>query len=55
MLRLVAFIRTDISEELSASFIGMTIEELGTALATDAPYEEIPSIGILVTLMKEVL
>jgi hypothetical protein len=34
MLRRVAFVRTDVSEELSASFIGETrIGELGTTLA----------------------
>jgi hypothetical protein len=34
MLRRVAFVRTDVSEELSASFIRMTrIVELGTTLA----------------------
>jgi hypothetical protein len=34
MLRRVALVRTDVSVELSASFIGMTrIGELGTALA----------------------
>jgi hypothetical protein len=34
MLRRVALVRTDVSEELSASFIKMTrIGELGTALA----------------------
>jgi hypothetical protein len=34
MLRRVALVRTDVSEELSASFIRMTrIGELGTALA----------------------
>jgi hypothetical protein len=33
MLRRVAFVRTDVSEELSASFIRMTIGELGTTLA----------------------
>jgi hypothetical protein len=33
MLRLVAFVRTDVSEELSASFIKVTrIGELGTTL-----------------------
>jgi hypothetical protein len=33
MLRLVAFVRTDVSEELSASFIRVTrIGELGTML-----------------------
>jgi hypothetical protein len=34
MLRRVALLRTDVSEELSASFIRMTrIDELGTTLA----------------------
>jgi hypothetical protein len=34
MLRRVALVRTDVSEELSASFIGVTrISELGTTLA----------------------
>jgi hypothetical protein len=34
MLRLVALVRTDVSEELSASFIKVTrIGELGTTLA----------------------
>jgi hypothetical protein len=34
MLRRVAFVRTDVSEELSASFIRVTgIDELGTTLA----------------------
>jgi hypothetical protein len=34
MLRRVALVRTDVSEELSASFIGATrISELGTTLA----------------------
>jgi hypothetical protein len=32
-LRRVALVRTDVSEELSASFIRVTIGELGTALA----------------------
>jgi hypothetical protein len=47
MLRHVAFVRTDVSEEPSASFIRVTrISELGTTLlhlATDARCEEIPS------------
>jgi hypothetical protein len=49
MLRRVALVRTDVSEELSASFIRVTrIGELGTTLAativeTDARCEEIPS------------
>jgi hypothetical protein len=43
MLRLVALVRTDVSEEPSASFIKVTrIGELGTTLATDARLEEIP-------------
>jgi hypothetical protein len=34
MLRHVAFVRTDVSEELSASFIRVTrIDEVGTTLA----------------------
>jgi hypothetical protein len=34
MLRLVALIKTDVSEDLSASFIGVTrLGELGTRLA----------------------
>jgi hypothetical protein len=47
MLRRVALVRTDFSEELSAYFIRVTrIYELGTTLAvTDARCEEIP-LGI---------
>jgi hypothetical protein len=44
MLRRVAFVRTDVSEELSASFIRVTrIGELGTtlAVATEARCEAI--------------
>jgi hypothetical protein len=33
MLRRVALVRSDVSEELSASFIRVTIGELGTTLA----------------------
>jgi hypothetical protein len=33
MLRRVALVRTDVSQELSASFIRVTIGELGTTLA----------------------
>jgi hypothetical protein len=66
MLRRVDLVRTDVSEELSASFFRVIrIGELGTILATDARYEEIPrllvtasvvpSSPILVTLMKEAL
>jgi hypothetical protein len=47
MLRRVAVVRTDVSEELSVSFIRVTkICELGTALAV------VPCSPILVTLMK---
>jgi hypothetical protein len=55
----VALVRTDVSEELSASFIGVTrIEELRTMLAlTSMPVTAsvVPSSSILVTLMKEAL
>jgi hypothetical protein len=63
MLRLVAPVRTDVSEELSASFIWVTrIGELGKTLSVtsnDARCEEIPTASavpsspILATLMKE--
>jgi hypothetical protein len=53
MLRHVALVRTDFSEELSASFIRVTrIGELGTTLAVT---NIVPSSPILVTLMKEAL
>jgi hypothetical protein len=46
----VALVRTDVSEELGASFIRVTrIGELGITLATDACCE------VFVTLMKEAL
>jgi hypothetical protein len=48
MLRRLALVRTDVSEELNASFIRVSrIGELGTMPA--------PSSPILVTLMKEAL
>jgi hypothetical protein len=48
MLRRVALVRTDVSEKLRASIIGVTrIGELGTTLAVTTP--------ILVTLMMEAL
>jgi hypothetical protein len=50
MLRRVALVRTDVSEELSASYIRVTIGEVGILAVTS-----IPSSPILVTLMKEVL
>jgi hypothetical protein len=53
MLCSVALVRTDVSEELSASFIRMTrIGVLGTTLATDSVD---PSTPIIFTLMKEAL
>jgi hypothetical protein len=58
MLRRVALVRTDVSEELRASFIRVTrIVELGTTLAitsTDARCV-FPSSPIIVILMKETL
>jgi hypothetical protein len=53
VLRRVALVRTDVSEELSASFIRVTrICELGTTLAVTSIVHSLP---ILVTLMKEAL
>jgi hypothetical protein len=53
MLHRVVLVRTDASEELSASFITVTrIGELGTMLAVTSV---VPSSPILVTLMKEAL
>jgi hypothetical protein len=59
MLRRAALVRTDVSEDFSASFIMVTrIGELGTMLAatsnrhTDSVFLSSP---ILVTLMKEAL
>jgi hypothetical protein len=60
MLRRVALVRTDVSEELSASFIKVIrISELGTTLAVTHAAKKyqvvVPSSPILVTLMKEAL
>jgi hypothetical protein len=71
MLRRVALVRTDVSEELSASFIRVTgISELGTTSAVTSNRRKlvflrsvrrllvpagVPSSLIPVTLMKEVL
>jgi hypothetical protein len=64
MLRRVALVRTDVSEEHSAPFIRVTrIGEFGTTLAvTNAGVRRlivtanvVPSSPILVTLMKEAL
>jgi hypothetical protein len=53
MLRRVALVRTDVSVELSASFIRVTrIGELETTLAVTSLVHSSP---ILVTLMKEAL
>jgi hypothetical protein len=49
MLRRVALVRADVSEELSAYFIRTTIGELGATLAVTSA---VPSSPILVTLMK---
>jgi hypothetical protein len=52
MLHHVALVRTDVSEELSASFIRMTrIGKLGTMIVT----ANVPCSPILVTLMNEAL
>jgi hypothetical protein len=56
MLRRVTLVRTDVSEELSASFIRVTrIGELGTtqAVTSNRTANVVPSSQILVTLMKE--
>jgi hypothetical protein len=63
MLRRVALVRTDVSEELSASFIRVTrINELGTTLAVISSVRQllvttsvVPSSPVLVILMKEAL
>jgi hypothetical protein len=70
MLRRVALVRTDVSQEISASFIWVTrIGELGTTLAVTSNRRTlqrntrqllvtasvVPSSQILVTLMKEAL
>jgi hypothetical protein len=61
MLRRVALVRIDVSEERSASFIRVTrIDELGTTLAVTmrrllVTASVVPSSPILATLMKEEL
>jgi hypothetical protein len=56
MLRRVALVRTDVSEELGASFIRVTrIGELGTTKAATSNRLILRSPPILVTLMKEAL
>jgi hypothetical protein len=64
MLRRVALVRTDVSEERSASFIRIRIDELGTLAVTSnfvflrsvhrlLVTVDVPSSPILVTLMME--
>jgi hypothetical protein len=57
MLRRVALVRTDVTDEPNVSFIRVTrIGELGTTLAaTINGRSVVPSSPILVTLMKEAL
>jgi hypothetical protein len=59
ILRRVALVRTDVSEELSASFIRVTrIGKLGTTLAVTSNRRTanvVPNTPILVTLMQEAL
>jgi hypothetical protein len=60
MLRPVALVRTYISEERSASFIRVSIGELGTTLAVTSVRRllvsaNVPCLPILVTLMMEAL
>jgi hypothetical protein len=57
MLRRVALVRTDVSEELSVSFIRETrISELGTTLAVTSNWRTLRrNTKWLVTLMKEAL
>jgi hypothetical protein len=53
MLRRVALVRTDVSEELSASFISVTTDASVRRLLVTASV--VPSSPILVTLMKVAL
>jgi hypothetical protein len=63
MLRRVALVRTDVSQEFSAFFMRLTrIGEVGTTLAVTSSLRRllvtanvVPSSPILVTLMKEAL
>jgi hypothetical protein len=59
MLRRVALVRTDVSEELSNSIRATRIGELGTTLAVTSNRRmlrrNVPSSPIHVTLMKEAL
>jgi hypothetical protein len=54
MLRRVALVRTDVSEDLSASFIKVTgIGELGTTRRLLVTASVVPISPIPITLMKE--
>jgi hypothetical protein len=54
MINSVALVRTDVSEELSNSFIRVTrIAELGTLAVTSNRPAYVPSSPILVSLMME--
>jgi hypothetical protein len=61
MLRRVALVRAEVSEELSPSIMVTRIGELGTSLAVTSvrrllfTASVVPSSPILVTLMKEAL
>jgi hypothetical protein len=56
MLRRLALVRTDVSEELGASIIRVTrIDEIRTQRASVASYGYVPSSPILVTPMMEAL
>jgi hypothetical protein len=55
MLRCVALVRTDISEELSASFIRVHLVFLHSVRQLLVTASIVPSSQILVTLMKEAL
>jgi hypothetical protein len=53
MLRRVAFVRTDVSEELSASFIRVTrIGELGTTLALTSNRRKLAHLVFLRSVLR---
>jgi hypothetical protein len=52
MLRLVALVRTDVSEEISASIVFLLLRSVRRLLVTD---NVVPTSPILVTLMMEAL
>jgi hypothetical protein len=55
MLRRVVLVRTDVSEELGASFITVTMVFLRSVRRLLVTASVVPSSPILVTLMKEAL